>query len=149
MNIDPNIQVALAHAVKSQVDKNARAELGPGVRKNVKLNVTVEIGELRVGHDTDKAPTSRIPVKAALALMLKRMGFQREEALDTLREVMEESLSMDKKATDDLLNEVGVTECETLLKQKVLDNLPRIPVKGAVSVKDVSLTVHSASFEAE
>lgn len=146
MTIDPIFQVALTSALKSAIDKDARDQVGPGVHKDVEMTLTIKAGEVRIGQDTDKAPTVSIPLKAAMALLIKRMGFQREKAVETLRDVMQEALRLDKDAEKTILAEQGVADAEKMLKEEVLAKLPRTPVKGAVKVKDVTLTLHSASI---
>lgn len=146
MKVNPTIQVALNRALKNVVDAEARSEVGPGVHRDIEVSLTVKVGEMRIAQDTDKAPTASIPVKAALALMLKRMGFQREEAMETLKEVMEQALSFDKSAEKELMAELGVADIEKELKERVLSKLPRTPVKGKVDVKDVDVVIHSATI---
>lgn len=146
VKIDPAIQVALNRALKKVVDTEARDQLGPGVHKDIEVTLTVKVGEMRIAQDTDKAPTASIPTKAAMALLLKRMGFQRDEAMDTLKEVMEEALTCDTKAEKALLAELGVTEIEQELKERVIAKLPRTPVKGKVDLTDVDVVIHSATI---
>jgi len=104
---------------------------------------------MRVAPDTDKAPTASIPLLPTCALLLKRMGVQREEALDIIKEVMTEALNLDKSATKALLEDSGVKLMQDRLKAEVIEKLPRVPVKGAVKVdKDaVSVRVKSMTMD--
>jgi hypothetical protein len=148
-NIDPKIALALITAIKKGIDaETARAETNPGVYRDIRLDLTVEVGEMRVAPDTDKSPTSSIPLLPTLALLLKRMGVQREDALEVLRDVMQQALEMGKDATKQLLEETGVVEMEERLRQEVIAKLPRVPVKGAVTVKpeDVIVTLRGFSI---
>jgi hypothetical protein len=148
-NIDPKIALALITAIKKGVDaETARAETNPGVYRDIRLDLTVEVAEMRVAPDTDKTPTSSIPLLPTLALLLKRMGVQREDALEVLRDVMKQALEMGKDAAKQLLEETGVAEMEERLRQEVIEKLPRVPVKGAVTVKpeDVVVTLKSMSI---
>lgn len=149
-NIDPRIALALTHAIKKGLDvKNARAETEPGVYSGITMDLKVVVDEMRVAPDTDKAPTCSIPLLPTCALLLKRMGIQREEALDVLKDVMTQALDMGKDATQTLLDETGVADMEKRLKEEVIDKLPRVDVKGAVSVKadDVHVTVTGMSIK--
>lgn len=92
-------------------------------------------GTVKVSADTDKMPTCSIPLLPALALMVKRMGIQREKALDVLREVMTEALKLGKDATAELLAETGVADAQETIKSEVIAKLPKTPVKGMVKVK--------------
>jgi hypothetical protein len=141
VSIDPLFSLALQHAMKKGLDAKARDEVGPGVHTNLVMDLTVRVGELRVAADTDKAPTCSIPLLPTLALLLKRMGFQRDKALEMLAEVMEEAINLDKDATKALLSESGVKEAQDLLKKNVIAKLPRTPVKGSVKVSDVEVDI--------
>jgi len=151
-NISPTYALAVLQAAKKGIDaKTAREETGPGVYRDIKIDLTVEVDEMRVSPDTDKAPTSSIPLLPTCALLLKRMGVQREEALDILKDVMTQALDLGKDATKSLLEETGVAEMEKRLKEEVIAKLPRVPVKGAVNVKPdaVRVTVKSMTMAAD
>lgn len=139
ITLDPIFSLALQHAMKKGLDAKAREEVGPGVHNNLVMDLTVRVGEMRIANDTDKAPTCSIPMLPTLALLLKRMGFQRDKALEMLAEVMEEAINLDKDATKALLAETGVKEAQDLLKKNVIAKLPRTPVKGSVKVSDVEV----------
>lgn len=149
-NISPTYALAIQQAVKKGLDAEvARAEIEPGVYKSIKANLTIEVDEMRVAPDTDRAPTASIPLLPTCALLLKRMGVQREEALDILKDVMTQALDMGKDATQSLLSETGVAEMEKRLKDEVINKLPRVPTKGAVTVKPghVRVTVSSMTMD--
>jgi hypothetical protein len=142
--ISPIYATALAHAMKKGVDAVvARDELAPGVYRDIKVELTVSIKEMRVAPDTDKAPTCSIPMLPAMALLVRRMGLQRDDALKTLREVMLEAIAMKADASSSLLAETGVVDAEEMIRTEVIAKLPRTPVKGAVKVEDVEVTFKS------
>ena len=148
-NIDPRFALALVQAAKKGLDADAaRSETEPGVYRDITMTVEIMVDEMRVGNDTDKAPTASIPLLPTCALLLKRMGIQREEALDVLKDVMTEALDLGKDATKTLLADTGVADMQKRLKEEVIDKLPRVPVKGAVRVdKDaVHVVVKSMSM---
>jgi hypothetical protein len=148
-SIDPLFSLALQHAMKKGLDAKAREEVGPGVHTNLVMDLTVRVGEIRVAPDTDKAPTCSIPLLPTLALMIKRMGFQREKALEVLRDVMEEAINLDKDATKALLSETGVADAEKTLKKEVISKLPRTPVKGAVKVSNVEVDIKGMAVQSD
>lgn len=149
VKIDPLFSLALQHAMKKGLDAKAREEVGPGLHKNLVMDITVRVGEMRIANDTDKAPTCSIPMLPTLALLLKRMGFQRDKALEMLAEVMEEAISLDKDATKALLSETGVKEAQDLLKKNVIAKLPRTPVKGAVKIDDVEVDIKGMAVQGD
>lgn len=151
-NIDPRFALALTHAIKKGLDvKNAREETEPGVYRGIEMTLNVTVDEMRVAPDTDKAPTCSIPLLPTCALLLKRMGIQREEALDVLKDVMTQALDMGQDATKTLLTETGVADMEKRLKEEVIAKLPRVDVKGAVNVKaeDVHVTVTGMTIKSQ
>lgn len=146
LNIPPTYALALEQAIRKGLNtKSARMELDTGVYHDINVTLEVHVDEMRVAPDTDKAPTTSIPLLPTCALLLKRMGIQREEALDMMREVMVEALDMGKDATQALLDETGVADMEKRLKEEVISKLPRVPVKGAVRVnpEHVRVTIKS------
>lgn len=147
ITLDPIFSLALQHAMKKGLDAKAREEVGPGVHNNLVMDLTVRVGEMRIANDTDKAPTCSIPMLPTLALLLKRMGFQRDKALEMLAEVMEEAINLDKDATKALLAETGVKEAQDLLKKNVIAKLPRTPVKGSVKVSDVEVDLKGMAVQ--
>lgn len=150
ITMDPKFALALLTAIKKGVDgKTARAETTVGVYHNLKMDVTVEVAEMRVAPDTDKAPTTSIPLLATCALLLKRFGpRQRPAALQLMKEVLTEALALSSDGQKILLEQSGIAELEEQLREEVLAKLPRVPVKGAVLVKpeDIKVTLNRLSM---
>lgn len=152
-SIDPKYALAILNATKKGLDaKVARDETSPGVYRGISLDLHIEVDEMRVAPDTDKAPTASIPLLTTCALMLQR--FQpndRDKALDVFRQVMTQAMDMGKTQQKKLLEESGVAELEKLLKEEIIADLPRVPVKGAVTVKPdgVRVTITSMSMESD
>jgi hypothetical protein len=136
-NIDPKFALAITTAVKKGLDaKSAREETDPGVYQAMKMTLEIEVDEMRVAPDTDKAPTCSVPLLATCALLLQRFApTERDRALEIFEDVMTQALDMPKDGQRRLLDESGVAELEKTLKEKVIAKLPRVPVKGAVTVK--------------
>jgi hypothetical protein len=134
VDLDPATLAAIAKLV-ADAAKATRDDLAPGTYP-VDAVVTLCLdGEVKVSADTEKAPTCSIPLLPALALLAKRMGCQRDNALTILREVMIEAISLGKDATTELLQETGVADIEAQIKEEVIAKLPKTPVKGSVKVK--------------
>ena len=150
-NIDPKFALAITNAVKKGLDaKTARDETDPGVYKGMKMLLEIEVDEMRVAPDTDKAPTCSVPLLATCALLLQRFApRERDRALEIFEEVMTQALDMPKDGQKKLLDESGVADLENTIKERVIAKLPRVPVKGAVTVKpdDVRVTLKSMTLE--
>jgi len=146
--IEAGIKDALAKVAKTAGDARERCEPDQTL-KGLVINMTLEIDQLTVGHDGDKAPTASIPLLPTLALLVKRMGVTRDAALDAIKGAMEEALTLDKGAASKLLEEVGVAEAEALIKEKVIATLPRTPVKKSVKAKGAKLSVTGVATRAE
>jgi len=149
-NIDPKFALAIITAVKKGLDaKVARDETSPGVYQGMTMTLEVVVDEMRVAPDTDKAPTCSIPLLTVCALLLQRFApKERDKALEIVEEVMTQALDMPKAGQKKLLDETGVADLEKTLKETVIAKLPRVPVKGAVTVKadDVHVTLKSMSL---
>lgn len=150
--LTPELALALETGVKEALktafgkEEDPRDLVAPDSKiEGLTLNVTLSMTELTFGHDTDKMPTCSIPLLPTLALMIRRMGATREAALETLREVMTEALTLDKDATESLLQESGVADAEKAIKEQVIAKLPRTPVRKTVKAKGVSLEVQVAT----
>lgn len=145
--LTPELALAIETGVKEGLKilmgkEDPRDKVAPDqVMKGLVVNLTLEVGELQIGHDTDRAPTCSIPMLPVLGLLVKRMGFQRDKALTLLREVMTEALTMDKKAAEAILIEEGVEEAEQAVKNEVIARLPRTRVAKAIKAKGATLTV--------
>jgi hypothetical protein len=110
--------------------------------------VTLKLdGTVKVSADGDKAPTCSIPMLAAMALLVRRMGIQREAALDMLSEVMREALALTKDGaageavSAKLLADSGVADALEQIQTDVVANLPKTPVKGQVRVDGTACAV--------
>jgi len=147
-NIDPKFALAITTAVKKGLDaKAARDETDAGVYKGMKMLLEIEVDEMRVAPDTDKAPTCSIPLLTTCALLLRRFApGERERALEIFEEVMTQALDMPKDGQKRLLDESGVSDLEKTLREKVIAKLPRVPVKGSVTVKPEHVHVQLKSM---
>jgi len=154
-NLTPELRLAIEAGIKDALKKvektagDARDEAKPDQKiTGMVIDLRLELAEVDIGHDTDKAPTSSIPLLPVLGLMVKRMGVTRDAALKMLQEVMEAALTMDKDASEELLKEAGVAEAEEAIRTKVIATLPRTKVKKSVKVKGASLTVTGVAQKA-
>lgn len=139
--------LALANAINSAAKKAAQTEMSPtGVEKRKivksrKVDMTVRItADMGRAEDTEKDSTCSVLNKLTIALLIKRMGCTKEAALETLAEVMEESMRLgkDKKAASAILDETGISAAESEFKAKVVSKLPKTPVMGKVAA-DVTI----------
>ncbi|MFA6235396.1 MAG: hypothetical protein WC824_14565 [Bacteroidota bacterium] len=147
---NPEVRLAIEVGVKEALKALEKAEGDPRdgatpdrTTKGLVINMTLEVDEVIVGHDTDKTPTCSIPLLPVLALLVKRLGATREATLSLLKDVMQEALDLekDKSATERLMQEAGVIEAEQEIKEKVIGTLTRTPVKKTIKVKGVKFAV--------
>ena len=134
---------ALNNAVISRVAKTMRGQVGPG---EYPIDMTVRIvGTMNVQIDTTKAPTVCIPPLETMALLLHRMGFQREKALELMREVFTEAIGTTGRGQGSLEMLPHITELKERIERELIANLPPIPVKGAVktnfAIEQIGTTV--------
>jgi len=141
------LETGLKDALKSLLGKEElRDQVEPNqTLRGISIKMQLDIESLSFGHDTDKAPTASIPILPTLALMVRRMGLQRDAALSLLREIMTEALTLDKKAADALLAEAGVEDAMEMIKAEVIAKLPRTKVCKTVKAKGAALQITSVT----
>lgn len=123
--------LALSKSVKDTLTKSMSESTAPGTYP---VDFTVHVtGTVQKGQDTTKVPTSRIPTLAALAVMVQRLGVQRERAVSILMDCVKQAIELDGDAEEALLEKSGVREMEARLKQE-LAKLPPTKVNGPVKV---------------
>jgi hypothetical protein len=102
------------------------------------IDVTVRVrGHLKRGESGDRKPTSRALRKATLAVLVRRMGLQREKALELISSVLLEAHELTEDAEKKLLEEHPEVEEAFGKVDAFIDTLPRIPTQGRVGVTDV------------
>jgi len=133
----------LTTAIAKHFEKLAKGMVIPVGAYQIDTVVTLEIkGSLKKGQSTLATPTVEIPLIATMALLLKKMGFQREKAAEILRECMTESLLMkdnpqpDDQTSAELIAE-RISDAEAAIKfvkEAVLERLPKQPKAGPTNV---------------
>ena len=118
---------ATLHAAAKFLTAEAKkSEISKGEHK-IDNTLTIDIkGIVNKFADESYTPTVSIPIKATLALLLNRMGFQRDKAAALIVEVMTEALKADEKADEALaatLKEIEQAE------QRVADMTAALPKK--------------------
>ncbi len=127
---DALTRLALGKILNRKELAAARAEIGSGVHS---VDVTIRVtGTLDVAEDTEKAATVKVLSKATVGLLLRRMGVTRAKAMELLVEVFTEAMTLDKDASEALLEEVGVDDAVKMFRTDVVDRLPKLKCKGAV-----------------
>lgn len=96
--------------------------------------VTIQVaGTVTKGADESYVPTVDIPLKLALACVLEKAGFQRENAKKILLEAMTEALTLGDKEEELLKQTTTLTPAELALATRLKD------VQSAMEhVKDVT-----------
>ena len=115
------------------------AVLTPGTTEiNEVITLHVQ-GTLRRGEDSYYTPTVSIPLKATLALLLSRMGFQREKAGEILVQCMTEALALtdDNKSKSSEIMEALLANVDDAMARvsQITGALPKQIRAGAVTVK--------------
>jgi len=149
------IEKAIGKALKDHekaTGEKIRNAVGPGVHKNLVVDLTLEVGTMTVGEDSDRAPTCSIPLLATIGLFAKELqsklqeqGMDGEEAKSevfaTTKRILGDAFTLNKDAEAELLSELGVAEAMDDFKAEVVSTLPRTDTKGRVTLKDVQLEV--------
>jgi hypothetical protein len=97
-------------------------------------------GEVRIGGDTERKATCHFLRKALLALLLKRLGVQRDWIEANLPALIMEVVNMDKTEEEALFKSMPEFIEAMARVDKMVSELPRIPAKGAVSIRDLEVS---------
>jgi len=149
------IEKAVSKALKEHekaTGEKIRNAVGPGTHKDVVVDLTLEVGLMTIGEDSDRAPTCSIPLLATIGLFAKELrsklekeGMDGEEAksevFSTTRRILADAFALNKDAEAELLSEFGVSEAMEDFKSEVISSLPRTETKGRVTLKNVNLQV--------
>jgi hypothetical protein len=95
-------------------------------------------GTVKVAKDYTTVPTVSIPLKETLALFIHYCGCTREAALDALHRAASEAIDATGKGKGSLEAAIPVVEEGLKRVMDELDELPRQPRKGAVSIKGIT-----------
>jgi len=102
------------------------------VDETVTLHVKATI---RRNQDGEYTPTVSIPLKATLALLLAKMGFQRERAAELLVDAMTEALNEGLLGEETVLARLADVDAAMARVTAITAALPKETRKGAVTVK--------------
>ena len=102
------------------------------VDETVTLHVKATI---RRNQDGEYTPTVSIPLKATLALLLAKMGFQRERAAELLVDAMTEALNEGLLGEETVTARLADVDAAMARVQAITAALPKETRKGAVTVK--------------
>lgn len=144
LTLESGVKQALKAMTKAAGHGDLRDEASPDTTfQGLTLDFQLEVESVTFGHDTDKAPTCSIPMLAAMALLVKRMGVTRDGAMEVLLETMRDAMALGNDASKALLKETGVADAQQAIKDEVISKLPRTPVRKSVKVKGAKLHVKS------
>jgi len=100
-------------------------------------------GEFAKGRDVpDAKPTTSIPFTIVCALLIRRMGITRDDALRYLAEAIPEAIKIGKqgtKARNAVLEQEGVTDAMERFDREVTSKLPPQHKRGSISVKSAEV----------
>lgn len=114
---------------------DAREGLTPGTY-NIDTTVNIK-GTLTVGEDYMTTPTANIPILPVLGLLIQRMGFQREKAMQIIVDAINESID-NKDSTVKMNLENDVKEIEKaieVVKKGITEKLTKVKANGKVTTK--------------
>lgn len=134
MNLEtasPLTVLALGKLLSRKTIEAARKEINSGTHP---IDVTVRVtGDLSIVEDGDRKPTVKVLTKATVALLLRRMGVTRVQAMDLLQNVFADAMALDEDARQALLEQTGVKDALDVFDKNVLCALPKISFKGRVT----------------
>lgn len=134
----PIEMLAIARSFSKDELDLARDGIAPG-KYQVDARIHV-VGEIQINADTQKTPTSSTPWLTAMAVLVRRCGFQRDAAIKLIMDSVNEAVTLDKDAAEALMLNTGVKQAKDALAQEYA-KLPKTPVRGAVSADVKIVTI--------
>lgn len=90
-------------------------------------------GTLEKAPNSPMSPTVRTPWFTVMALLVQRLGIQREETLKIIFQCIRDATLLDKSAEKELLKITGVAAMRKRIEDE-FDAMPKIPRNGVVTV---------------
>ena len=129
--------------------------------KNEKLSLETgthmidEIVSFRISGAVEKkedqfvAPTVSIPWVAAVGLLLEKIGVGGDDAVESLREAIEEAMEQGKDTERNIQDRMGDVESAiSMVRENLLEQLPKKRRAGSVITKDLSVeTIETPATE--
>lgn len=101
---------------------------------SAEVDFTVRVkGTIKRGSAGERKGTSQALRKVTLAVLVKKMGFQREQALKLLSEAILEAAQLSEDAEKKILEEHPEVEEAFGPAEKFYDSLPKIPTRGTIN----------------
>ncbi len=135
--------LVLSKLIKDNAVKAARPDLLPGsypVEIELKIIVNGEArlvtysGNLSVENDTTRRPTSQLLSWGFIIFLLHRLGCLGPTTLKTIRDCASEFIRNGQNVGEGLLPLVKDVEGQKKAFEQMLEELPRTPVRGDVSL---------------
>lgn len=128
----------MTDAMKAMIAKfiAAGVDLPAGTDEMIDETVTLHVkGTVKRGQDGEYTPTISIPVKATLAILLERMGFQRDYAAELLVECMTQALNEETQAAPIIAERLKDIDAAEERVRAVLEALPKATRRGATTMR--------------
>lgn len=126
-------QITALAVAKLIAPKNVDLPIGS---TRIKKTLTIEVdATVNKFADEEYTPTVSIPLKATMAVLLQRMGFQRDRAMELLTEAMTEALKMEKMGEDEIAKLSANVDEAMERVAAVTAALPKAIRKGKTTIK--------------
>ena len=125
-------------AILAKCFKNEKLALEPGVHQ-IDETITFHImGTVEKKADQHVAPTVSIPWLAATALLLEKVGVTGDEAIECLRQAIEEAMTEGTNTERQIQDRMcDVETAINLVREKLLAKLPKKRRAGSLITKDL------------
>ena len=124
--------------------KKEAADLTPGthyINETLTVHVTGTVEKL---DDEYAAPTVSIPLIPTLAYFAERLGVNRDEALDTLRDALHEAMTKNVKEDANIKARMDdVQAAMKAIKKDLIAGLPKMRRDGKILIDGLAVEVES------
>jgi hypothetical protein len=124
-------------ALLAKAWKNEKLSLPPGTHHIDRTTVTFRIsGTVEKKADQYVAPTVSIPWVAAIGLLLEKIGVSSDDAVESLREAIEEAMEQGTNTERNIQDRMGDVESAiTMVRENLLEQLPKKRRAGSLITK--------------
>jgi len=129
------MEAIIAMAIEAKIGELASGSIPVGKHTLDQVVILRLTGEVSKSADSEYTPTTSIPLKATMAILLEKCGITREAAADMLIEAMTEALECETEPEDSIVDRIKDLEKAEKRVQEITRALPPKVRAGAVRFK--------------
>lgn len=142
----------VSQAVVKELSDRLKGSSVPSGRYKVHGRILLEVAAVFVQSGPESyTPTISIPLKAVLALLIQRMGFPRDKAMEVLSDCMAQALKAGTEAAPFIQDHITQVEIAMARVEAMANTLPKKTRRGKLTCRhrEVVITALSGSVDCD